>query len=285
MEYIPEIFCTNCQIFIETLEQLQNVPGELYTFKSTDDGNKKVLKSIADHNLHVKIGMPVMLLYNIDNKLVNGSRGKVVAIDNGVPVTNFKEAGRVQKIDKKSWDATDFSRLVAKRTQFPLKPCWGITPHKSQGQSLKAAVVISGNEFAPGQLYVACSRVFTKSRLCLKGFDLRNLIKPPKVVTEFYDKMKGEPSELKADFSCCREKSFTEDIDLIELTPLDDLDISLLEDGFESNLDVLVLINDDDDLFEQGILMEDSEPDVLISEQDDGMILIISYPHKIWLSY
>ena len=60
-----------------------------------------------------------MLLYNIDNKLVNGSRGKVVAIDNGVPVINFKEVGRVQKIDKKSWsffDATDFSKLVAKRT-------------------------------------------------------------------------------------------------------------------------------------------------------------------------
>ena len=56
MEYIPKMFCTNYQIFIETLEQLKNVPGELCTFKSTDDGNKKVLKRcIADHNLHVKI--------------------------------------------------------------------------------------------------------------------------------------------------------------------------------------------------------------------------------------
>ena len=151
MDYIPKIFCTNYQIFIETLEQLEDVPGELYTFESTDDGNKKVLKRcIADHNLHVKIGISVILLYNIDNKLVNGSCGKVVAIDNGVPVINFKEAGRVQKIDKKSWSfcyATDSSKLVAKRTQFPLKPCWGITSHKSQGQSLKAAIVISGNEF------------------------------------------------------------------------------------------------------------------------------------------
>ena len=65
-----------------------------------------------------------------------------------------------------------------------------------------------------------------------------------------------------------REKSLTEDIDLIELTPLDDFDLSLLESGFESNLDVLVPINDDDDLFEQGILMEDSETDDLVSEQE-----------------
>ena len=33
MEYIPKIFCTNYQIFIETFEQLEDVPGELYTFK------------------------------------------------------------------------------------------------------------------------------------------------------------------------------------------------------------------------------------------------------------
>ena len=70
-----------------------------------------------------------MLLYNTDNKLVN-----VVAIDNDVPVINFKEPGRVQKIDKKScsfFNATNSSRLVAKRTQSLLKPCWGITSHKS----------------------------------------------------------------------------------------------------------------------------------------------------------
>ena len=56
------------------------------------------------------------------------------------------------------------------------------------------------------------------------------------------------------------------------MTPLDDLVISLLESGFESNLDVLVPVKDDgDDLFEQGILMEDSEADDLISEQEAGI--------------
>ena len=95
---------------------------------STDDGYKKVLKRcIADHNLHVKVGIPIMLLCNIDNKLVNGLHGKVDAIDNGVPVIGFKEARRVQKIGKKSlsfFDATDSGKLVAKRTQFSLKPFW-----------------------------------------------------------------------------------------------------------------------------------------------------------------
>ena len=95
-----------------------------------------------------------------------------------------------QTIEKKLWtffDAADTNKVVAKRTQFPLKACWGMTAHKSQGHNLKAVTVISGSEFAPGQLYVACSRVFTKSGLCLRGFDLCSLIKPPQVVTDFYN--------------------------------------------------------------------------------------------------
>ena len=114
-----------------------------------------------------------------------------------------------QTIEKKSWtffDAADTNKVVAKRTQFPLKACWGMTAHKSQGHNLKAVTVISGSEFAPGQLYVACSRVFTKSGLCLRGFDLCSLIKPPQVVTDFYNSIKTENSKcLQDDFSCCRK--------------------------------------------------------------------------------
>ena len=41
-----------------------------------------------------------MLLYNIHNKLVNGSRGKVVAIDNGVPVIILRRQGGYTKLTK-----------------------------------------------------------------------------------------------------------------------------------------------------------------------------------------
>ena len=79
-----------------------------------------------------------MLLYNIDRKLVNGSRGKFVGLNEGKRVVNFEEAGRIQTIEKKSWTffvVADTNKMVAKRTQFPLKACWGMTAHKSQSKS------------------------------------------------------------------------------------------------------------------------------------------------------
>ena len=112
-----------------------------------------------------------------------------------------------------------------------------MTAHKSQGQNLKAVTVISGSEFAPGQLYVACSRVFTNSGLCLRRFDLCSLIKPPKVVIDFYNSIKRENSKcLQDNFCCCRKMC----IEAIELPLDDDFDISLLESNFEQNVEVLV---------------------------------------------
>ena len=112
--------------------------------------------------------------------------------------------------------------------------------HKPQGQNLNAVTAISGSEFAPRQLYVACSRVCTKSGLCLRGFDLCRLIKPPKAVTDFYNSIKRENSKrLQDDFRCCR-KMCIEAIELEELPLDDDFDISLLESNFEKNVEVLV---------------------------------------------
>ena len=89
LEFIPKIFCTNYQIFTETLEKLENLPGEIHTFKSIDDSSKKVLKRcIAEQVLHLTVGIPVMLLYNVYRKPVNGSRGKFVGLSEGKPVIN-----------------------------------------------------------------------------------------------------------------------------------------------------------------------------------------------------
>ena len=54
--------------------------------------------------------------------------------------------------------------------QFPLKLCWAVTAHKSQGQSLsRVAIDISEPAFAHGSLYVALSRVASLDGLLLFG--------------------------------------------------------------------------------------------------------------------
>ena len=139
---------------------------------------RRAFNSIVPFNLVLCPGARVMLLQNIDvaNGLINGARGVVVSI------LTDKSAIEVL-FDCQGADATPI--LITRRRsveyplssgkhifmfQFPLKLCWAVTAHKSQGQSLsRVAIDISEPAFAHGSLYVAISRVHSLDGLLLFG--------------------------------------------------------------------------------------------------------------------
>ena len=58
--------------------------------------------------------------------------------------------------------------IVAEFTQFPLRLAWAVTIHKSQGKTYDRAVIDLGSgAFAPGQTYVALSRLTSLDGLYL----------------------------------------------------------------------------------------------------------------------
>jgi ATP-dependent DNA helicase PIF1 len=133
------------------------------------------------------VGASIMLLQNIwtEHGLVNGATGIIHNIiwDAGVedrrvkppkallliiegytgPALFTTNAGEkvipVFPISRDFWDAS--TRTGGARFQFPTCLAWAITIHKSQGMSLFSAVVKCDEDFVPGLLYVALSRVKT----------------------------------------------------------------------------------------------------------------------------
>ena len=75
--------------------------GDLYEYKAVDSGDRKYLHKIkAPSTLWLKRGVPVILLRNLSNDLVNGLRGTIVGFEEEGPVIEFE--GGVTTLVKKT---------------------------------------------------------------------------------------------------------------------------------------------------------------------------------------
>ena len=135
----------------------------------------------ADEQLVLKPGARVMFLRNDTAgpdgpRFVNGTIGTVTKITDTVGVDIDGEGVLVEPVtwEKIRYEYSPATKtishdVVAEFTQFPLRLAWAVTIHKAQGKTLDAAVIDLGQRaFAPGQTYVAFSRLTSLDGLYLK---------------------------------------------------------------------------------------------------------------------
>lgn len=144
----------------------------------------------AREELRLKLGSQVMLIYNKDNVLVNGSRGIVVdfgptnAFNVRYPIVQFTNGQRIL-IDRHDWRVGMGDGRWFVRSQVPLILSWANTIHKCQGSTLDCVKIDISDCFDYGQAYVALSRVKHLEGLSLSNKDLSRIMVHPKV-KEFY---------------------------------------------------------------------------------------------------
>lgn len=144
---------------------------------------------IAPDTLSLCKGAQVMLLYNLDieNGLVNGSRGVVTDFIEDYPVVKFLN-GVETVIHINTWEIYEGDQIIAKIHQLPLKVAYAVTAHKCQGITLDYAEIDLSNIFTYGQGYVALSRVKNIEGLSIIDIDIDAIKAHPKAVN-FYKEL------------------------------------------------------------------------------------------------
>ena len=120
---VVKLFARNENVDIYNYEKLMAMEGELKVFQSEDTGDEKYLRKIlAPRRLGFKVNAPVMLLRNLNERNVNGLRGKVVAIHDDSIDAKFNTFEKTEIIKTEKFCFTKYDPVtntcIANRTQM-----------------------------------------------------------------------------------------------------------------------------------------------------------------------
>lgn len=159
--------------------------------------------------LELKEGAQVMFTKNDKGdkrRFYNGKIGEIIRInrfDNTITISSKGDMDDIT-IEPERWENIKYNydeindkideEVIGTFQQFPLKLAWAVTIHKSQGMTFDEAIIDAGQSFAPGQVYVALSRLRTLDGLYLKSeITSRSVMIDPHIVAYFKENTNTGP--------------------------------------------------------------------------------------------
>jgi len=179
-------------------KSLEELGGKSHFFRATVEGEFAENSYPAEHSLELKLGAQIMFIKNDqsgDRRFFNGKIATVVGLRlDEIEVETEGERERII-LEKYTWKNIRYSNhkvtneieeeVIGKFIQYPVKLAWAITVHKSQGLTFDKAIIDIGNAFAPGQIYVALSRLRSLDGLVLTSQISRTGIRQDQNVSHF----------------------------------------------------------------------------------------------------
>lgn len=163
-------------------ESLQRLEGASFFFKAETSGDFSEYTYPVEQNLELKKNAQIMFIKNDPTgaqRFFNGKIGTVSDISSQRIEVSFNDGSKPVSVEKYEWQNIRYTLNEATNeieekvngtfTQYPVRLAWAITVHKSQGLTFSKAIVDIGDAFAPGQVYVALSRLTSLEGLVLSS--------------------------------------------------------------------------------------------------------------------
>ena len=149
-----------------------------YQAKITGDFPEKIFP--LEETLELKIGAQIMFIKNdlsAEKNYFNGKMGFVKSISAEEIWIHFPEENKSIEVERYEWQNIRYfvnentkeieEEVLGTYVHYPIKLAWAITVHKSQGLTFDKAALDVSQVFAPGQAYVALSRLRSLNGLVL----------------------------------------------------------------------------------------------------------------------
>lgn len=159
---------------------LAELNGDLLDYSAEIHGEFPAQLYPIEEILSLKVGAQVMFIKNdlsFDKQFYNGKMGKIAQLSENEISVYFPEEKKTITVEKYEWRNIRYvynegsgeieEESLGTFVHYPLKLAWAITVHKSQGLTFDKAVLDVAAVFAPGQAYVALSRLRSLDGLIL----------------------------------------------------------------------------------------------------------------------
>ena len=161
-------------------QSLQDLEGNSIIYKAevTDDFPDKIYP--IEEKLELKVGAQVMFIKNdlsFEKKFFNGKMGIIQSLSEREIWVHFPDENKSIEVEKYEWQNIRYTvnentkeieeEVLGTFVHYPIKLAWAITVHKSQGLTFDKAALDVSQVFAPGQAYVALSRLRSLKGLIL----------------------------------------------------------------------------------------------------------------------